>query len=282
VLLDALISLDQGNHASAAEQLANLAERQPANRRLRALLARALLLDRREAEVIARFGAEAGAPEASPYLVMVVARAHERLGDRASAAPLLARAYAAPQAAPVMLAERAGLPQPTAELRRSMLAGDADQARIIAQGLRARFPASADMAQLAGDTALASGDARGALQSYALATRVRRPWPLTRKAVFAYRRSGDTLAADTLLARHVAGEPDNPAALVMLARRLGERGEWERAGLLLDHAMMLGAGHDPAVLRLRSKAAGALGQSEAAAHYAALLADLRPAALTKR
>ena len=282
VLLDALISLDQGNHASAAAQLEALAARQPANRRVRALLARALLLDGREAEVITRFGAEAAEAEASPYLVMLVARAHERLGDRASAAPLLARAYATPAAAPVVLAARAGLPQPTADLRRSALAGNAAQARSTAQGLRARFPSSADIAQLAGDTALASGDARGALESYALAARVRRPWPLTRKAVLAYRRAGDDVAADTLLARHVAGEPDNPAALVMLAQTLAARGEWERAALLLDHAIKLGVGHDPALLAMRAKAARELGQTEASARFAALRSDLRPPALIAR
>ncbi len=282
VLLDALISLDQGNHASAAAQLESLAARQPANRRVRGLLARALLLGGREAEVITRFDAEAREAEASPYLVMLVARAHERLGDRVSAAPLLARAYATPSGAPVVLAERAGLPQPTADLRRTATAGNAAQARTTAQGLRARFPASADIAQLAGDAALANGDARGALENYALAARVRRPWPLTRKAVFAYRRAGDDLAADTLLARHVAGEPDNPAALVMLAQTLGARGDWERAALLLDHAIALGAGHDPALLALRARAARELGQSEAAVRFAAVRADLRPPPLAAR
>lgn len=282
VLLDALISLDQGNHASAAEQLERLAARQPGNRRVRALLARALLLDGREAEVIARFAAEAAEAEASSYLVMLVARAYERLGDRASAAPLLARAYAAPAGVPVVLAARTGLPQPTADLRGSAAAGQTDQARLMAQGLRARFPASADIAVLAGDTVLAHGDARAALERYALAARIRRPWPLTRKAVFAYRSAGDAMAADTLLARHVAGEPDNPAALVMLAQSLGARGEWERAALLLDHAIALGAGHDPALLALRARVARGLGEGEVAARFAALRADLRPPALMAR
>lgn len=144
------------------------------------------------------------------------------------------------------------------------------------------LPASADIAQLAGDTALSTGDPRGALENYALAARVRRPWPLTRKAVIAYRRTGDDLAADTLLARHVAGEPDNPAALVMLAQTLDARGEWERAALLLDHAIALGAGHDPALLALRAKAARELGETEAAARFTALRADLRLPALTAR
>lgn len=282
LLLDALVSLEQGNNASAAEQLEALAARQPANARLRGLLARALLLGGREAELVERFGPEAAQDEASPYLVMLVARAYERLGDRASAAPLLARAYGRQSDAPVVLAGRAGLPPPTAALRADAMAGNWSAGLAEAQALRVRFPASADVALLAGDVALGSGDARAALETYALSARVRRPWSLTRKAVFAYRRSGDALAADTLLARHVAGEPENAAALGMLARRLAERGEWERTALLLDHAMVLGGGHDPALLMLRARAARELGESEEAARFAALASDIRPPALTAR
>jgi predicted Zn-dependent protease len=281
-LLDVLISLAQGDNASAAEQLEALVARQPANRQLRGLLARALLLSGREAQLVERFGPEAAQAEASPYLVMLVARAYERLGDRASAAPLLARAYAAQGDAPVVLAVREGLPPPTASLREVAMAGNWREARARARALRARFPASADIALLAGDVALGSGDARAALEAYALATRVRRPWPVTRKAILAYRRSGDEGAADTLLARHVAGEPDNAAALVVLARRLAERGAWQPAALLLDHALALGAGHDPALLALRAQVARARGDGEAAQRFAGLAAELRPPALVAR
>ncbi len=282
VLLDALIQLDQGNHAIAAERLAGLAARQPANERVRTLLARALLLDGREAEVVERFAAEAARPEASPYLLTLVGRAYERLGDRASAAPLLERAARGAGAAPVALADRAGLPRLTAGLRAAGTAGAWPAAQTEAQALRQRLPASADIAQLAGDARLAGGDANAALEAYAQAARVRRAWPLTRKAVFAYRRIGDNAAADTLLARHVAGEPQNIAGLAALAQTLGERGEWERTALLLDHAIALGGGHDPALLALRTKAAKALGESGDATRFTEALAELRPASLIER
>jgi Tfp pilus assembly protein PilF len=129
---------------------------------------------------------------------------------------------------------------------------------------------------------LGSGDAVGALETYALTARVRRPWPLTRKAVLAYGRAGDPIAADTLLARHVAGDPQNIAALAALAQSLAQRGEWQRTALLLDHAIVLGGANDPAVLALRNKAARALGRREDEARFAAALADLRPAALVRR
>lgn len=281
-LLEALIQMDQGNYTSAAEQFEALSARQPANARMRTLLARALLLGGREADLVTRFAPEAAAPEASPYLLTLVARAYERLGDRASAAPLLERAARGPGTGPVVLADRAGLPAQTAGLRQAALVGDWSAAQMQARTLRARFPASADIALLAGDTRLGNGDAVGALESYALAARVRRPWPLTRKAVLAYTRTGDTIAADTLLARYVAGDPQNISALAMLAQSLAQRGEWERTALLLDHAISLGGGNDPSVLALRSKAARRLGQGEDAARFAAALADLRPPALIRR
>ncbi|MCR9178944.1 MAG: hypothetical protein NXH71_01765 [Erythrobacteraceae bacterium] len=281
VLLDALISLEQGNHDSAAERLEMLAVRQPANARLRELLVRALLLGGRETEVVERFAADAARPEASPYLAMLVARAHERLGDRASAAALLERAYAPPGGTPVALAQRAGLPQATSDLRASAAAGNPGAAQVRANGLRARFPLSGDIAQLAGDAALLSGDAPAALEAYTIMARVRRPWLLTRKAMVAYRSTGDDAAADTLLARHVAGEPENIPALIALAQGLGQRADWERTALLLDHAIALGGGYDPGLLHLRAKAARALGNSERSERFAALAADLAPALIVR-
>ena len=281
-LLDALISLEQGNNDSAAEQLSVLAARQPANARLRELLARALLLGGREAEVVERFAVDASRPEASRYLVMLVARAYERLGNRKSAAPLLARAMAPADPLPLALAPRAGLPQPTVDLRAAAGEGDWGAAQAMAQRLKARFPASADTAQLAGDAALGAGDGRGALEAYAAATRARRPWSLTRKAAHAYALVGDRGAAATLLARHVAGEPGNIPALVALAQALAKRGDWQRSALLLDHAAALGGGHDPALIALRIEAARKLGQSEDLARWTAILADLDPPALVPR
>lgn len=282
MLLDAVLRLEEGNSDSAAATLDALVQQQPANPRVRELLARALLLSGREAELIERFAVEAQRAEASSYLVMLVARAHERLGDRASAAPLLARAYGGVPFAPAVLAERPGLPHPTTALRRAAMAGNWGEAQALAEGLRGRFPASADVASLAGDAALGAGDLRSALASYALAGKVRRPWPLIRKIVFASRRSGDAAAADALLAGHVAGDPLAMGGLVALARARARHGDWARAALLLDHAIRLGGGHDPALLALRIKAARAMNRPADARHFAALLAEVRPPRLTQR
>jgi len=277
--LDAVISLAQGNADSAAATLESLAARQPANARVRELLVRALLDGGREDELVRRFGREAGMPEASPYLVMLVARAHERLGNRKAAAPLLARAYGPVKAAPVLLGLRDAMPEPTTDVRRALWAGNAKGVREKAAALRARFPASADVAALAGDAALGTGDPRAALTAYALASEARRPWPITRKAAWTFSRHGNPAAADLLLTRQVAGEPQTASALVVLGERQAARGDWRRTALLLDHAMALGAGHDPALLALRMRAAQEDGDKQDAERFAALLAEVRPRAL---
>jgi predicted Zn-dependent protease len=283
LLLDATISLAEGNPDSAADVLTGLTARQPANARLRDLLARALLASEREAELIERFGAEAQRAETSPYMLMVLARAHERVGDRASAAPLLERAaQTTTSAAPVVLADRAGLPPPAAELRQLALAGNWAGAQSAADRLRAQFPLSADMANFAGDVALGAGNGRAALEHYAVATRVRRPWRLAAKGVAAYRLAGDQDAAFALLARHVGGEPDNLDAVMQLATEAAAAEDWVRSAVLLDHVIGLGGGHDPALLRLRLRAARALDKTEDAKRFAALLAAISPPRLAPR
>jgi hypothetical protein len=213
---------------------------------------------------------------------MLVGRAYERLGDRAAAAPLLARAYGAMRREPVLLALRDGLPQPTANVRRALWADNRGGARQQALALRARLPASADVAALAGDALLSFSDPRAALAAYALASEARRPWPITRKAVWTFARHGNQAAADLLLTRQVSGEPDTPSALIMLADRQAARKDWSRTALLLDHAVSVGAGHDPALLALRLRAAQEAEDAVGALRFAAALAEVRPRSLVPR
>jgi predicted Zn-dependent protease len=274
--LDATLSLAEGNYDSASVTLVALCARQAGNARLRELLARSMLLAGQEVDLIARFSDEASRSEASPYLMMLVARAHERLGQRDRAAPLLARAYAGAARAPTVLADRSGLPQPTVAMRRAASAADWGGADARARDLRRQYPASADVASLAGDAMLGAGDLPAALESYAMAARMRRPWPLTRKIAYASRRAGDVAASDAMLARHVEGEPNGITGVFALAEARAAKGDWARTAVLLDHIAAMGGGHDPAVLSLRIKAARALDRPVDARHFATLLALVAP------
>jgi len=282
VLLDALIDLAQGNHDSAAAKLADLARRQPGNVRVAELHARALWLGRRDRELVDLYAGRARRPDASPYLSMLAGRALERLGERGEAAPFLERAASGPTREIALLGAEEALPEPTARMRALLASGDRQGARRAAETLRARLASSSDIAALAGDVALAAGDAKGALETYRDAVGVRRPWPLAKKAIHAYRMLGDEAAADRLLARHAAGEPNNAEALVMLAARSAQSEDWLRAKLLLDRAIALGAGNDPALLRLAAEAAGALGQQDKAGRLAARADTLAPRGFAAR
>ena len=257
LMLDALISLEQANYTTAAERLEGLLQRQPGNVRVRDLLARAMLLAGREAEVVARFGGEAALAETSPYLATLVGRAHERLGERDKAAPWLERGLmAAPPGAPRVLAAAPGLPPPTAAARTLARAGNWSAVAANTAALRQRFPGSADVAALSGDGALGAGDAASALTFYARAAQVRRSWPLARKAIAASRMLGDEAAADILLMRHLAGDPGNLDAALLLAERSMALGDKARARLLLDHVAALGGAHDLTYRALRVRLGG--------------------------
>ncbi len=279
MMLDAVIGLQERNFDSAAETLETLALRQPGNGRVAELLALAFWMNGRDRDLIKRFAARASDEDASPYLVMLVGRALERQGNRAGAAPLLERAYAGRTGGWVTLPDNADLPEPTRRMRSLIAAREFNTAKNYASELRARFTGSGDVAALSGDAMLASGDFEGALELYRESARVHRLWPLTRKAAAAYRDFGDPVAADVLIARHLAGEPRNTEALLLNAERAARRQDWLRVAVLLDNAIALGAGNDPRLLKLRGIAARALGNTAEARQFERMTWDLHPGIL---
>ncbi len=282
MLLDAVIDLQQGTPDSAITTLDRLSQRQPGNIRVLELLAKAMWLSGRDEELINRFDVRAQAADASAYLTMLVGRAHERLGNREAATPFLDRAHRMRDVRWAVLGStpegRAALPAPTSELRQLIAAQDVAGANQAAADLIERLPVSSDIRSLAGDAALAAGNAETALERYGVAATIRRPWPLTRKIVEAYREYGDNSAADTLLVRHLSGEPHNTEALFMLAERRALEDDWLRVAVLLDHAIALGAGNDPKLIGLRADAASALGREDEARQFSERAAELRPGA----
>jgi tetratricopeptide (TPR) repeat protein len=259
LMLDALIAMSQGNYISATDGLERLLERHGDYARARELLARTLFMSGRDAEVTARFGRGMSPDKTSPYLAMLVGRAHERLGERDKAAAWLERAHAGGKDVRLVLPLNPGLAAPVAAARTAANAGDWSGASVGTSAVRRRLPGSADIAALTGDVALGRGDALGALGAYAEAARVRRSWPLSRKLVAAYRAAGDAEAADALLIRHVAGDPNNIDALLLLAVRSVEWQDGGRATLLLDHVAVLGGANDLTYRRLRADVAAQSG-----------------------
>ncbi len=270
MLLSALIDLENGNHGSAAQTLVELAERQPDNRRVQVLLARALLLGRSEQELVHRFAEPAKRPDASPYLMVLVARAHEALGDREAAALYLDRAAQRRPGSlvPIIddgLTERAAALQ---EMRSLIAEGRNDEAARRAEAFSLRYGGSADALSLAGDAQMARKDFETALERYRASAAVRLSWPLARRMIATYRASGQTDRADAILAAQVSSDPGNAEAAGLFGKLFAERKSWNQAALLLDHAIAMGAGRDPQILELRSKVAASLGDKDGAAKFA--------------
>lgn len=279
LMLDALVDLAERNYDSASDTLTLLADKQPGNGRVAELLARAMWLGGRDGDLVARFSKNAQQEDASPYLIMLVGRALERQGERAEAASYLERALAGRPSGWVPLSADADLPDETAGVRRLIGQGRTREAQRQADRLMRQFEGSSDIAALSGDAALAARDYEGALDLYRQAARVRRPWPLTRKAAAAYRDFGDTVAADVLLARHLVSEPRNTEALLLYAERAARNEDWLRVAFLLDNAITLGAGNDPRLLKLRGIAARRLGNDADARRFESMAWDLHPGLL---
>ncbi len=278
MMLDAIVNLQQGNADTAAEILEALSLRQPANMRVSELYARALWLGGRDREIVDLLADKAGRPEASPYLVMLVGRSLERMGERGRAIPFILRARQTREEGRIVLQGSGSgtIPEATARLRDLVGRGDTASARRSARDMLARLPQSGDVHALAADTELASGNTARSLELYEVAARVRRSWPLTRKIIDAYRAYGDDLAADVLLTRYIAGDPQNTSALLLLAKSSAEREDWLRVAVLLDTAIGLGAGNDLEVLALRAQAARGLEREAEAEQFEALRTDLTP------
>lgn len=244
LLLLALLDMETGNYASAAQGLDVLSRRQPDNRRVEALLARALALGGSHRELIARFGNRAD----TSYLATLVGRAHEALGERGRAAVYLDRATAGGGLKlEVPTARGTGM---VGQVRSAIANGRTGDAVQAARRNLAEHPGSVDALTLAGDAYLASGDARTALGLYRKAATVRRTWPLVRRMAVAMDRSGDRDAGTGLIAAQLAGEPSNADAAAFLGRRLLDAGKEQQAGALLDRAMEIGR-NDPVLARLR-------------------------------
>lgn len=247
ILLLGVIDLENGNYASAAQGFDRLSRIQPDNPRVTMLLARALAVGGQHRDLVARFENRAQ----SPYVSVLMGRAYEALGDRERAAPFLDSAR---NAGGMTLAV---LPGATAEdvkgqpgvavgvdtvgqVRGMLAAGRAQDASARARAFVGRQRGSADALALAGDTVLDMGDPKAALAYYRRSAAIKRPWYLTKRMIAALDRSGKQTEATRLVETHLAGEPGNADAAILLARRHLDQGDRQAAAALADRARALG------------------------------------------
>lgn len=258
MLLEGILEIRSGNYVLAGDALERLVRLQPDNAAAQVLLARTMFLAGDYRELTARFSELAQRPGASPYLLTVMGRAHEILGQRDLAAPLLDRAAFGhgTRLSAVPESSRIGV---------LLAAGQFAEAEAAAEQMRAANPGSYDSQTQAGDVQLVMGRAEAALDRYRLAARIRMPENLMLRVTAAYVLSGQQAEAGRLVEEYLRNNPMNREAARLAARLAAETGDWKRARFLLENLKADGGGRDAELLSELSLAQLRTGDAKAAA-----------------
>lgn len=263
ILLEGILELRAGNPDVAVSAFERLVQRQPGNARARLLLARALSAAHADLYLVQQFTAQAERPDASPYLLTLVGRAYENLGQRDRAAPFLDRAASASQ--PFVSPAWAGSP-----LGALIDGGRLGEARAMAGQSLAAKPGSADAMVQAGDAELAAGESGAAWQFYARSAEVRLGEDTFLRMIEALSRAGRGGEAAGLASGYLARHPQSRAAVRLSAGLAAQAGDWGRARALLEYLAKTGTTRDArlfadlSLVRLRTgDKPGALAAAEA-------------------
>lgn len=274
MLLQGVLEMQAGNHALAAEAFIKLERMQPENPRVRMLLARALLENGEAREIIARLKPFADREDASPYLLTLMGRSFETLGDRAAAAQYLDRAAQQPVSRVTALnVSEAGelaifrwggdvfrLDATVPEVRKLLAQARYDEAMGKVMQVAARYNGSVEVQVLSGDVALARGDFERALSDYRFAAKVRAPLSLIQRKATALQLQGNQAEARRVVSDYLRQHPQSAEGAEMLGRMMAVNGDTQRALKLMTFARALRGndGRDPWLL-----SAIALGELDA-------------------
>lgn len=245
MLLESAIDFGTGNIEQASLRLAELLDRQPGNRRARRLLAAARYRMGDPARAVETLRPLADRPDADPYSLTLMGRALARLGDGAGASYYLARAA---QPRPAALTAVVALDEGAfaallrdAEARpddgplqvrlvSALLArGEGGEALARARSLQAANPGAPEVHMLVGDALGVQGDFAGAAEQYRRAANIAFSEPVALRLIEALQRSGQAEAAGSVLELFVRQNPRNVPALVLLAGRRMQAGDWPAA-----------------------------------------------------
>lgn len=270
MLLDAVLNLRQDNFLLAIETLEKLVARQPANARARDLLASAYYGAGNYREVLRRFDQAAGEEMASAYLLTTVARAHEMLGERDKAAPLLDRAARADDRRLAAIASGSDIGGLLADR-------NFGEAEALAERQRGANPGNADVQALAGDVQLAQDHGAAAVERYRLAARVRMSESLMARVAMALAGAGQGATAEALVESYLAQNPSSLGARRLVAALAARQEDWPRAAQLLGSLRDSTGGGDVRLLADLSLALLKSGEAEEAETVAAEAYRLQPA-----
>lgn len=247
MLVNGILDYEAGNWNAAVDIFSKLNRLQPDNRKVELLLARALERSGAREDMLEKAERLAGQSNASPYLLTVVGRAFEILGDGQRAAEYLQKA-AQPFAAPMLPIANDDTPQRIAAsakaapgnaravipyLRNLLAEGDLEAARQWAKPLFEANPGASDAHIMMGDIALSGGDPAKALLYYQSASRIRLGETELVRMVVALRQMDRIRQSGELITWYLNQNPSNLTASRMLAMAYMDAGNWPYAVKLL-------------------------------------------------
>lgn len=256
-MLHGVVELAVGNIAAAQHALDEVLRLRPDCRHAKDLLARAIYLGGQYRYATLRFADDISRGDASSYLLAVVARSYEALGERERAGDLLDLA-ARPPAAPLRVVLQQG------QVGELLAAGQGNAAQSSMEAQRQADPGDYDNQALAGDVQLALGHARAAQERYAAAAVIRMPESLFERRLQAYMMAGDVLGGAELVEGYLAQNPNSRAGLRAAASLALGAGDAVRAGSILRWLRANGEGGDVRLLSDLAILQAGTGQHDAA------------------
>lgn len=225
-MLRGVVELSAGNTVAAGDALEAVLRARPASRAATDLLARAIYQRGQYRYATLRFADAIVRDEASPYLLTVVARSYEALGDRQRAGELLDRAARA-RVAPLRVLPEQG------RIGAMLASGEGGAALASSEGAARTDPGFYDAMALAGDVQLALGNPRGAQARYAQASEIRMPESLFQRRFDAYVLAGDGRGGTELVEAYLSQNPASRVALRAAASVAIGTGDTARARAIL-------------------------------------------------
>ncbi|MCJ2177592.1 tetratricopeptide repeat protein [Novosphingobium album (ex Hu et al. 2023)] len=241
-ILRGAVEIAAGNYELAGDALEEALRMQPDCREAKNLLARAIYLAGQYRYVTLRFADELASGDASPYLLTVVARSYEVLGDRMHAGDLLDRAARAQMPVLRVVPHQGRIGELLAEAKGA-------EAQDIVESARNADPDFYDNQALAGDVQLALGNPEAAQERYAAASSIRMPESLFQRRFEAFAMAGDYSGARDLVEGYLRQNPTSRAALRAAVRLAIGTGDLHRADVILSWLRDNGGARD---VRLRS------------------------------
>ncbi len=255
--LRGIAELVSGNLETASDAFEGVLKMRPDSRRAQDLLARAIYLSGQYRYLTLRFGREIARGNASPYLLTLVARAHEVLGEREQAGGLLDAAARTREGALHVIGRQGRIGQ--------MLAGgQAVAAEPVAKAALEANPGFYDAASLAGDVQLVLGQPARAQALYAQAARIRMSPRLFQRRYAAFVMAGDRQGAQGLVQGYLDQNPQDPTVLRVAARQAMAIGDFVWARAILKWLRANGGARDVQLLCDLARVELRLGDTTAA------------------